>query len=137
MSLPPELLFIIGIFLFIMMLSKLTETKVIVSQRTINDINRMINEHPIFIVSKSYCPYCKATLTTLFDELKVPKSKVYIIEIDLMENGRILQEALRQINGQRTVPHIYINKHFVGGNSDLQKMKKSGDIMPLLERALA
>ena len=31
-----------------------------------------------------------------------------------------IQSYLRQLNGQSTVPHIYINQKFVGGCSDLQ-----------------
>jgi glutaredoxin-related protein len=33
-----------------------------------------------------------------------------------------IQAYLKELNGQGTVPHVYINKEFIGGNSDLQKL---------------
>lgn len=31
-----------------------------------------------------------------------------------------IQAYLRELNGQSTVPHVYIRQQFIGGNSDLQ-----------------
>jgi len=39
---------------------------------------------------------------------------------------------LRQLNGQGTVPHVYINKQFIGGCSDLQRLSK-----PELQKRIA
>lgn len=33
-----------------------------------------------------------------------------------------IQAYLKQLNGQGTVPHIYIKQQFIGGCSDLQKL---------------
>jgi glutaredoxin 3 len=33
-----------------------------------------------------------------------------------------IQAYLKELNGQGTVPHVYINKEFIGGNSDLQAL---------------
>jgi glutaredoxin 3 len=41
----------------------------------------------------------------------------------LIDDGAAIQDALEQINGQRSVPNIYIKKQHVGGNSDLQARK--------------
>ena len=37
-----------------------------------------------------------------------------------------IQAYLKQLNGQGTVPHVYINQDFIGGCSDLQAIPASG-----------
>jgi glutaredoxin 3 len=39
------------------------------------------------------------------------------------DDGIAIQDALEEINGQRSVPNIYIKKQHIGGNSDLQAKK--------------
>ena len=39
------------------------------------------------------------------------------------------------INGQRTVPNIYIKQKHIGGNSDLQSLSKAGKLDALLKDA--
>lgn len=41
-----------------------------------------------------------------------------------MDNGREIQDALKQLTGQGTVPNIFIGGEHIGGNSDLQALKK-------------
>jgi glutaredoxin 3 len=38
-------------------------------------------------------------------------------------DGSEIQAALAEINGQTSVPNIYIKKQHIGGNSDLQAKK--------------
>lgn len=53
----------------------------------------------------------------------------------LVADGSALQDALESINGQRTVPNIYIKQSHIGGNSDLQGLSKSGKLAALLKEA--
>jgi len=71
------------------------------------------------VFSKSYCPYCKATKALLTEV----GAKFYAIELDQVDDGAAIQAALREINGQSSVPNIYIGKKHIGGNSDLQARK--------------
>ncbi|TVY62274.1 Glutaredoxin [Lachnellula suecica] len=89
----------------------------------------IIDENPVAVFSKSYCPYCKATKQLLSDA----GAKYYTIELDQVDDGADIQAALREINGQSSVPNIYINKKHIGGNSDLQA--KKGDLASLLKEA--
>jgi len=89
----------------------------------------IIEENGVAVFSKSYCPYCKATKALLSDL----GAKYYSIELDQVEDGVDIQAALREINGQSSVPNIYINKKHIGGNSDLQA--KKGDLPELLKDA--
>ncbi len=53
----------------------------------------------------------------------------------LPDDGSALQDALEEINGQRTVPNIYIKQKHIGGNSDLQNLHKAGKLQDLLNEA--
>ncbi|KAH8815926.1 glutaredoxin [Xylogone sp. PMI_703] len=79
----------------------------------------IIDENPVAVFSKSWCPYCKATKALLNDL----GAKYYLIELDEAEDGAAIQAALQEISGQSSVPNIYIKKQHIGGNSDLQARK--------------
>ncbi|KAL8728517.1 MAG: hypothetical protein Q9166_005339 [cf. Caloplaca sp. 2 TL-2023] len=89
----------------------------------------IIDENAVAVFSKSYCPYCRAS-KTLLSELG---AKFYVIEMDQVDDGADLQNALEEISGQRTVPNIYISQKHIGGNSDLQS--KKSELPDLLKEA--
>merc|ERR1711877_72021 len=83
------------------------------------------------VFSKSYCPYCKAT-KSLLSELG---AKPYILELDQVDDGADIQDALQEMTKQRSVPNVFINKQHMGGNSDLQA--KKSELPQLLKDAKA
>ena len=50
-----------------------------------------------------------------------------------IEDGSDIQNALREMSGQSSVPNIYIKQQHIGGNSDLQGRKK--ELPSLLKEA--
>jgi len=90
---------------------------------------KIIEENGVAVFSKSYCPYCRAT-KSLLDEAG---AKYFSIELDQVDDGAAIQAALAEINGQTSVPNIYIKKEHIGGNSDLQARK--GELRKLLTEA--
>lgn len=108
-----------------------------VSQATIKHVKELIAQNKVFVASKTYCPYCQASLKTLFEDLKVPKQKSLVLQLNTMNDGPDIQQALNEINGQSTVPNIYIDGKHIGGNSDLQELKSSGELEEILKKALA
>ncbi|KAF3926272.1 Glutaredoxin-C1 [Dactylellina cionopaga] len=88
-----------------------------------------IDENPVAVFSKSYCPYCKAS-KALLTELN---ANFNVIELDKVDDGSAIQDALREISNQGTVPNIFIGKKHIGGNSDLQALKSS--LPKILEKA--
>lgn len=117
--------------------SKATSAKKMVSQQSINRVKELIGKNQVFVASKTYCPYCQAALKTLFDDLHVSKSKSLVLQLNTIDDGAEIQEALAEINGQKTVPNIYIDGKHIGGNSDLQELKNSGKLEELLKDAIA
>ncbi|PSN68074.1 glutaredoxin [Corynespora cassiicola Philippines] len=92
-------------------------------------VQGIIDENPVAVFSKSYCPYCRATKQLLSDQ----GAKFYAIELDQVDDGSAIQSALADLTGQSTVPNIFIDKKHIGGNSDLQA--KKGDLPTLLKDA--
>ncbi|KAK5110991.1 hypothetical protein LTR62_005366 [Meristemomyces frigidus] len=80
----------------------------------------IIDNNAVAVFSKSYCPYCKAT-KQLLSEMG---AKAYYIELDQVDDGAAIQDALEEMTHQRSVPNIFIDKKHIGGNSDLQGKKK-------------
>ncbi len=77
------------------------------------------------IYSKNYCPYCKAAKATLNEHgLKYQDFDV--------THDKALELEMRARSGRNKVPQIYINGHHLGGNDDLQKAVKNGELIRLL-----
>ncbi|KAI5847787.1 thioredoxin-like protein [Morchella snyderi] len=90
-----------------------------VSAATKQKVQSIIDSNPVAVFSKSYCPYCKASK----ESLSALGAKPYVLELDQIDDGAELQDALQEITGQRTVPQNFIGHTFIGGNSDLQARK--------------
>ncbi|KAK3197720.1 hypothetical protein GRF29_216g1048400 [Pseudopithomyces chartarum] len=91
-------------------------------------VQSIIDENPVAVFSKSYCPYCREAKKLLSDS----GAKFLAIELDQIDDGSAIQSTLQEITGQRTVPNIFIGKQHIGGNSDLQGKK---DLDSLLKSA--
>ena len=65
------------------------------------------------------CPYCGAAKALL-------KSKnVEFEEFDIWKDPAKAKEMLQRTNGKRTIPQIFIEDHYIGGNDDLQALNLS------------
>ncbi|KAI1970459.1 Glutaredoxin [Ophidiomyces ophidiicola] len=90
---------------------------------------QVISDHAVVVFSKSYCPYCTATKNLLTLE----GADFYTMELDQVDDGAAIQNALEEITHQRTVPNIFIKQKHIGGNFDLQARK--GELKSLLKEA--
>jgi len=92
---------------------------------------QLIDENPVVVFSKSYCPYCRRAK----DLLTKYGSQCKALEIDQEANGPAIQAALLQFTGQRTVPNIFINKKHIGGADALSALDAKGELVHLLKEA--
>ncbi|KAG0211809.1 hypothetical protein BGX28_007399 [Mortierella sp. GBA30] len=93
-------------------------------------VRTSIASNPVMIFSKSYCPYC-LRVKDLFDDLSVPYKS---LELDEHEYGDEIQQHLKKISGQSTVPNVYIKGTHLGGSDDTQAANESGKLKELLNR---
>ena len=98
-------------------------------------IEDKVATNQVVIFVKSYCPYCMATKKR-FQELHLSNKnnivEPLIFELDKMESGNAIQEQLYNMTSQSTVPSVWINGKFVGGNSDTETLLKTGELETLL-----
>ncbi|ORX92027.1 glutaredoxin [Basidiobolus meristosporus CBS 931.73] len=93
-------------------------------------IKNSIGENSVLIFSKSYCPYC-ARAKELFTNLKVAYKA---IELDECESGKEIQEELRVLTGQRTVPNVFVNGQHIGGYDAVSNAKQTGKLDNYLQQ---
>lgn len=88
----------------------------------------------VVVFSKSFCPYCMKT-KELLKKSEFANVSVEIFELDKMPQGPAVQSTLAEITGQRTVPSVWVNGEFVGGNDVTQGLYKSGELQNRLKTA--
>ena len=91
-------------------------------------LQTLINESPVVVFAWVHCPYCtnaKKLLGTLTSEMKVHN-------VDSMENGKAIHNAIIESTHHETVPAIYIRQQFVGGFSDIDALHRAGKLVPMI-----
>ena len=80
----------------------------------------------ITMYSGDPCPYCGAAKALL-------KSKnIEIEEFDIWKDATKAKEMLQRTNGKRTIPQMFIDDVYIGGNDELQSLNRSGELDKLL-----
>lgn len=94
-----------------------------------------IRAHRVVIVSKSYCPYCRAVKKLMAEQY--PEVHPHVIEIDLDTRVDMtkFQNAMAETYGQRTVPQVFIGAERVGGSDDTFRAHVDGTLGRLLRDA--
>ena len=98
------------------------------SATTADFVNSEIAAHDVVVFSKSYCPFCEMT-KSLLEDLKV-EATVY--ELDQMDDGADIQDALLDLSGQGTVPNVFVKGEHIGGNEACQDAAKEGTLQSKL-----
>ena len=81
----------------------------------------------VTLYSGDPCPFCAAAKALL-------KTKdVEIEEFDIWKDPANAKEMMQKTNGARSIPQIFIEDHYVGGNDQLQAANKSGELDKLLK----
>ncbi|NXL68182.1 GLRX1 protein, partial [Chordeiles acutipennis] len=81
-------------------------------------VNSRIWEDKVTLFVKAGCPYCRNAVEMLKNYKFIP-GKLKVFDITGLED---VQDYLRQITGQNTVPRVFIGRRCIGGLSDLENM---------------
>jgi len=96
------------------------------------EVNNTVHNNPVVVYSKSYCPYC-TKVKELLKTLNVAHIK--IIELDNVADGSAIQQILKELTGQSTVPNVWIGGKFIGGCDSTVALHKAGNLVPALTTA--
>eukprot|EP00746_Dinoflagellata_sp_MGD_P166366 gnl/MRDRNA2_/MRDRNA2_96195_c0_seq1.p1 gnl/MRDRNA2_/MRDRNA2_96195_c0~~gnl/MRDRNA2_/MRDRNA2_96195_c0_seq1.p1 ORF type:complete len:216 (+),score=57.67 gnl/MRDRNA2_/MRDRNA2_96195_c0_seq1:739-1386(+) len=86
----------------------------------------------ISVFAKTYCPYCQNALKIMEEE----NADMTVYQLDLFQepaNGPVQQE-LNKMTGTLSVPQIFVDGKFIGGASDIEKLKADGTLKETLEK---
>jgi len=100
------------------------------------DIDQLIKQYPVFVISKTYCPFC----TMAKDALKnynIPSDKIKIMEIENHQDCGEIQDYMSQLTGGRTVPRVFIGGECIGGGSETSALHQSGELEKRIQSALS
>uniref|UniRef100_A0A8C3YI92 Glutaredoxin-2, mitochondrial n=1 Tax=Catagonus wagneri TaxID=51154 RepID=A0A8C3YI92_9CETA len=96
----------------------------------VNQIQETISNNCVVIFSKTSCSYC-AVAKKLFHDMNVNYEAA---ELDMLEYGSRLQDALYEMTADRTVPRIFVNGTFIGGAMDTHRLHQEGRLLPLVHQ---
>lgn len=92
-----------------------------------NYVSRLISRYSVVIFGKATCSYCDKAIRLIKTQSKgiLRRRDIRIIELDYHYK---VQNYLKGISGQRTVPNIFIGGHHVGGYSELKSIHNRGSL---------
>lgn len=97
------------------------------------EVDALVAGNPVVVFSKTYCPFCAETKSTL-SSMGVDAK---IVEVNLDEHGEALHKAVKAKTGHRTVPSVWIGGKHIGGNDSLQQLKAEGKLAKQIAMASA
>lgn len=105
-------------------------TKELDKQESVEDF---IKSKPVFMVSKSTCPFCfelKRTLQSYGVNYEV-------VEIDKLPAMASIQKDLKEKYGQSTVPLLFLKGELVGGCMHVKELEHSGEFQRVISPFLS
>eukprot|EP00090_Calanus_glacialis_P046283 TRINITY_DN900_c0_g1_i1.p1 TRINITY_DN900_c0_g1~~TRINITY_DN900_c0_g1_i1.p1 ORF type:complete len:107 (-),score=39.07 TRINITY_DN900_c0_g1_i1:96-416(-) len=100
----------------------------------IDAINQKIEEKPVFIISKEYCPFCVKAKDAL-KGYNIKPECIEIMEIENNPNMNEIQDYMKKITSGRSVPRVFIGGKFIGGGDETMAAHKSGNLQKMLQDA--
>jgi len=102
--------------------------------QTISHVKSKIKKSKIFVVSKSKCRACRQAKALLNMVASETGDNPIICELDFYPQQR-RNEIMKYVStetGVTTVPQIWINGRFIGGNDEVQQLHQDGKLVSLI-----
>ena len=80
----------------------------------------------VVIYTGDLCVHCDWAIDLL------NRKKIKFTEYNVAKDSSKREEMFKKSNGAKTVPQIFIGKHHVGGNVELQALERDGKLDSLL-----
>jgi len=80
----------------------------------------------VVIYTGDLCVHCDWAIDLL------NRKKIKFTEYNIAKDSSKREEMFKKSNGAKTVPQIFIGKHHVGGNVELQALERDGKLDSLL-----
>ena len=80
----------------------------------------------VIIYTGDLCVHCDWAIELL------NRKNIKFTEYNIAKDTIKREEMFKKSNGAKTVPQIFIDEHYVGGNIELQTLEKEGKLNALL-----
>ena len=80
----------------------------------------------VVIYTGHYCPHCNWAIALL------NKKNIMFTEYNISSDLKKREEMFKKSNGAKTIPQIFIDDYYVGGNDKLQELEREGKLNSLL-----
>merc|ERR1711935_346239 len=100
------------------------------------ETDQLIKQYPVFVISKSYCPFCTMAKEAL-KTYAIPSDKIKIMEIENHKDCQEIQNHMSQLTGARSVPRVFIGGECIGGGSETKALHQSGELEKKIQTALS
>ena len=97
-------------------------------------MNKKIAENAVFVISKSYCPFCVKAKQAL-KKYNIPDDKLEWMDIENDPKMDEIQDYMKEITGGRSVPRVFIGGKFIGGGDETAAADKNGKLQGMLQAA--
>ncbi|KAL5097204.1 hypothetical protein RYX36_001531 [Vicia faba] len=94
-------------------------------------VTRLASERSVVIFSKSSCCMCH-TIKTLLSDFGVNPE---VHELDEINGGREIEQALSRLGCNPSVPAVFIGGELVGGANEVMSLHLNRTLIPMLRRA--
>ena len=91
--------------------------------------NTMLKQNQVVIVSATYCHFCVLAKNLLIQA----GTRFVSLEIDIIPNGREVFQQSYSRSQCNSVPQIYINKQYIGGYDELQKLHDENKLKAMVD----
>ena len=103
-------------------------------------IKTFIQQTPIVVFAKSYCPYCIHTIRTLRSFARRHTVTMHVIMLDTMvpeKKGRLLHNQIIRMTNRPTVPNVFIGGQAVGGDDEIESLRSKRQLGALVKASKA
>lgn len=101
-------------------------------------IRKHAGENAVFMISKSWCPYCKKS-KQLLDKLKV---EYHLLELEDQDHSPralggedVWKQAISDTTGSTSVPKIWIGNTCIGGHDEMMALHNDNKLEALIQEA--
>ena len=92
-----------------------------------SEIDQLIKQYPVFMISKTYCPFCTMAKEAL-KNYAIPADKIKIMEIENHKDCAEIQNYMSWLTSGRAVPGVTIGGECIGGGFKDSATQQSGEL---------
>lgn len=97
-------------------------------------VDTLIANNKVVVFSKSYCGNSINAKSVLATQ-NIPADSLKLIDIDGNPDMEYIQDYLKELTGDRTVPRVFIGGQFFGGNAETTAGAENGKLTAALKAA--